>query len=84
MRFYLFEKKNGDVGLGGWKSLTLVLLGKWCLRILNETRSLWYMVLCDRYNEKGGDYVLGKVVDLFVGWVWKDIREGLVWSMEGG
>lgn len=34
------------------KDFNLALLVKWCWRVLEEMRSLWYKVLCAGYGEK--------------------------------
>jgi len=46
--------------LGFWrlKEFNLSLIGKWVWRMLKERGSLWYNVLCAKYGEEGGSYVL--------------------------
>lgn len=79
------EKENGGLGVRRLKKFNLALLGKWCLRILNEMGTLWYIVLCARYGIEF--YVLGMIRRgrLYFGgsggFTWcrnlKNIREGV-------
>jgi len=52
------KKEHGGLGVMRLKEFNLALLGKWCLRLLEDTYSLWYKVLCVRYGQEGGDCVL--------------------------
>jgi len=50
--------KNGGLGVRRLKEFNFLLLGKWAWRMLEERESLWYNVLCAKYGEEGGSYVL--------------------------
>lgn len=49
------KKYNGGLMIRRSKDFNLaLLLVKWCWRVLEEMRSLWYKVLCAGYGEKDG------------------------------
>jgi len=48
------NKGNGDLGVSTGRKFNLALLGNWCLRMLEERKSLWYRVLVGRYGDEGG------------------------------
>lgn len=42
------------MGVRRIREFNMVLLGKWCWRLLAEKDSLWFMVLVERYMVDGG------------------------------
>jgi len=47
-------KKEGGLGVRRLREFNLSLLGKWCWRMLNDKKGLWYRVLKARYGEVEG------------------------------
>ena len=52
------HRKNGGLDVGRLKEFNFSLLGRWVWRMLKERGSSCYNVLCAKYGEEGGDYVL--------------------------
>jgi len=48
------SKEEGGLGVRRIREFNVVLLGKWCWRMLVDKEGLWYRVLNARYGEEGG------------------------------
>ena len=52
------HRKNEGLGAKRLNEFNFSLLGKWLWRMLEERGSLRYNVVCAKYGEEGGSYVL--------------------------
>ena len=55
---FCLHRENGGFGVRRLKEFNFSFLGKWVWRMLEEKGSLWYNVLCAKYGEEGGVYVM--------------------------
>jgi len=51
------NKDHGGLRVRRLKEFNLALFGKWCWKMLVDTNSLWYKVLCAHCGQEGGDCV---------------------------
>lgn len=55
----LLDKKVGGLGLRRIREFNLALLGKWCWRLLEDRKGLWFRLLAARYGLVGGRLQVG-------------------------
>ena len=78
------KKEHGGLGVRKLKEFNVVLLGKWCWRMLVDREGLWYNVLVARYGELGGRLEVGGGVLLRGGGRYVGFVMGTVTQVEGG